>query len=317
MRTVEREADAAERAPARAVDGGAAGRAAALPLGGEGAIRCSPHFLVMLFSDGGWDPTQTLDVHDPLDTTDGIDVDVPGSSRGCRRRRSRPSAASPTCRTRPRVPRSTRSSSTWARADVRRERHRHALDVARPEPAARADRLPRPDARRLRGHRRAPQRRRTCRCRTCCFGAELRRAVRRALAAASAGRCRPGARLQPHPRTSGHARRVGAGRGLRPAGARVGAPACRRRRATRSAASSPRSTTPTAAADQLARLAGSLHAEHRQRRRSSRRRSATPSGPASRPACRSKPVRRLRHARRQHATRTGAGIASSRSWTRS
>jgi uncharacterized protein (DUF1501 family) len=36
----------------------------------------NPHFLVMLFSDGGWDPTQTLDVHDPLDATDGIDVDV-------------------------------------------------------------------------------------------------------------------------------------------------------------------------------------------------------------------------------------------------
>lgn len=36
----------------------------------------NPHFLVMLFADGGWDPTQTLDVHDPLDATDGIDVDV-------------------------------------------------------------------------------------------------------------------------------------------------------------------------------------------------------------------------------------------------
>ncbi len=36
----------------------------------------NPHFLIMLFADGGWDPTQTLDVHDPLDTTDGIDVDV-------------------------------------------------------------------------------------------------------------------------------------------------------------------------------------------------------------------------------------------------
>jgi uncharacterized protein (DUF1501 family) len=36
----------------------------------------NPHFLVMLYSDGGWDPTQTLDVHDPLDATDGIDVDV-------------------------------------------------------------------------------------------------------------------------------------------------------------------------------------------------------------------------------------------------
>jgi uncharacterized protein (DUF1501 family) len=35
-----------------------------------------PRFLVMLYCDGGWDPTQVLDVHDPLDTTDGIDVDV-------------------------------------------------------------------------------------------------------------------------------------------------------------------------------------------------------------------------------------------------
>ncbi len=38
----------------------------------------SPHFLVTFFADGGWDPTQTLDAHDPLDATDGIDVDVPG-----------------------------------------------------------------------------------------------------------------------------------------------------------------------------------------------------------------------------------------------
>src|SRR5690349_5263244 len=36
----------------------------------------NPHFLIMLFADGGWDPTQTLDVHDPADATDGIDVDV-------------------------------------------------------------------------------------------------------------------------------------------------------------------------------------------------------------------------------------------------
>ena len=36
----------------------------------------NPHFLVMLMADGGWDPTQTLDVHDPLDPNDGIDVDV-------------------------------------------------------------------------------------------------------------------------------------------------------------------------------------------------------------------------------------------------
>src|SRR5689334_23100935 len=42
----------------------------------------NPHFLVMLYSDGGWDPTQTLDVHDPLDATDGIDVDVPEAISG-------------------------------------------------------------------------------------------------------------------------------------------------------------------------------------------------------------------------------------------
>src|SRR5262249_43624258 len=42
----------------------------------------NPHFLVMLFGDGGWDPTQTVDVHDPLDTTDGIDVDVPQAISG-------------------------------------------------------------------------------------------------------------------------------------------------------------------------------------------------------------------------------------------
>ncbi len=42
----------------------------------------NPHFLVMLYSDGGWDPTQTLDVHDPLDATDGIDVDVPQAVSG-------------------------------------------------------------------------------------------------------------------------------------------------------------------------------------------------------------------------------------------
>src|SRR5262244_3593901 len=42
----------------------------------------NPHFLVVLFNDGGWDPTQTLDVHDPLDATDGIDVDVPTAISG-------------------------------------------------------------------------------------------------------------------------------------------------------------------------------------------------------------------------------------------
>src|SRR4029453_19634089 len=38
----------------------------------------TPHFLVTLFADGGWDPTQTLDAHDPLDATDKIDVGGPG-----------------------------------------------------------------------------------------------------------------------------------------------------------------------------------------------------------------------------------------------
>ncbi len=41
------------------------------------AQSAAPHFLVLMIADGGWDPTQTLDVHDPLDATDGIDVDVP------------------------------------------------------------------------------------------------------------------------------------------------------------------------------------------------------------------------------------------------
>jgi uncharacterized protein (DUF1501 family) len=41
-----------------------------------------PHFLVTLFCDGGWDPTQVLDPHDPLDMTDGIDVDVPEAVSG-------------------------------------------------------------------------------------------------------------------------------------------------------------------------------------------------------------------------------------------
>jgi uncharacterized protein (DUF1501 family) len=36
----------------------------------------------MLFGDGGWDPTQTLDVHDPLDMADGVDVDVPEAISG-------------------------------------------------------------------------------------------------------------------------------------------------------------------------------------------------------------------------------------------
>ena len=30
----------------------------------------APHFLITCIADGGWDPTQVLDVHDPLDMTD-------------------------------------------------------------------------------------------------------------------------------------------------------------------------------------------------------------------------------------------------------
>lgn len=42
----------------------------------------APHFLITCIADGGWDPTQVLDVHDPLDMTDGIDVDVPTAVSG-------------------------------------------------------------------------------------------------------------------------------------------------------------------------------------------------------------------------------------------
>jgi len=38
----------------------------------------APHFSVLFQADGGWDPTQVFDAHDPNDSTDGIDVDVPG-----------------------------------------------------------------------------------------------------------------------------------------------------------------------------------------------------------------------------------------------
>src|SRR5262245_32654683 len=41
-----------------------------------------PHFLVVMIADGGWDVTQVLDVHDPLDGTDGVDVDVPTAVSG-------------------------------------------------------------------------------------------------------------------------------------------------------------------------------------------------------------------------------------------
>jgi uncharacterized protein (DUF1501 family) len=57
---------------------GAALAAMPWPLRGSAFAAGAPHFLVTFFCDGGWDPTQTLDAHDPLDATDGIDVDVPG-----------------------------------------------------------------------------------------------------------------------------------------------------------------------------------------------------------------------------------------------
>jgi len=42
----------------------------------------NPHFLVTFVADGGWDVTQVFDVHDPLDATDGVDVDVPTAVSG-------------------------------------------------------------------------------------------------------------------------------------------------------------------------------------------------------------------------------------------
>jgi len=58
---------------------------AALPLPWRRAAwadPANPHFLVTFFGDGGWDVTQAFDVHDPLDATDGIDVDVPQAISG-------------------------------------------------------------------------------------------------------------------------------------------------------------------------------------------------------------------------------------------
>ena len=42
------------------------------------AQAASPHFCVVFQANGGWDPTQVFDVHDPADQTDGVDVDLPG-----------------------------------------------------------------------------------------------------------------------------------------------------------------------------------------------------------------------------------------------
>src|SRR5688572_2326587 len=41
-----------------------------------------PRFLIVMVCDGGWDVTQVFDVHDPLDGTDGVDVDVPEAVSG-------------------------------------------------------------------------------------------------------------------------------------------------------------------------------------------------------------------------------------------
>ena len=46
------------------------------------AQAANPHLLVTFFGDGGWDVTQVFDVHDPLDATDGVDVDVPQAISG-------------------------------------------------------------------------------------------------------------------------------------------------------------------------------------------------------------------------------------------
>jgi len=46
------------------------------------ADTANPHFVVTLVGDGGWDVTQVFDVHDPLDATDGVDVDVPQAISG-------------------------------------------------------------------------------------------------------------------------------------------------------------------------------------------------------------------------------------------
>src|SRR5690349_3946870 len=53
---------------------------AAFPFAGRGrawAAGANPHLLITFHADGGWDPMQVLDPHDPADMTDAIDVDVP------------------------------------------------------------------------------------------------------------------------------------------------------------------------------------------------------------------------------------------------
>jgi hypothetical protein len=154
---------------------GAALAAMPWPFRGTAAAAAAPHFLVTFFCDGGWDVTQVLDAHDPLDATDGIDVDVPGQpvsqivTVG-------PVTYMSNAVTRPAV---DAFFSRWATPLGDRERRQHALDVTRPEPPAHADRLPRPDARRLRGHGGASQRHRHAAAAPPALRAELRRPVRR------------------------------------------------------------------------------------------------------------------------------------------
>jgi uncharacterized protein (DUF1501 family) len=52
------------------------------PFRGVANAAGTPHFLVTFIGDGGWDVTQVLDVHDPNDMTDGVDVDVPQAISG-------------------------------------------------------------------------------------------------------------------------------------------------------------------------------------------------------------------------------------------
>ena len=159
----------------------------------------NPHFLVMFFSDGGWDPTQTLDPHDPLDMTDGVDVDVPEAISGLPPRRSRRSAASPTCRTRSPARTSTRSSTTGpsGRAIVngintRSTSHDQSRQLVL---TGYLD----PTQGRLRRHGRAPQRRRHAAAappaeRATSFGGPFA-----GLSGRVGGQMRHRARLQPHP----------------------------------------------------------------------------------------------------------------------
>src|SRR5438309_8794785 len=90
----------------------------ALPgrLGRVAGAATAPHFLVTFIADGGWDVTQVFDVHDPLDATDGIDVDVPQAISGLPPSRVATAGGSPTCPTRPPAPPPMRSSLPGAPA---------------------------------------------------------------------------------------------------------------------------------------------------------------------------------------------------------